>query len=304
MKKMSIRWKILSGVVLMNLLGAAIVVVYMHQSYSAGLDDEAQIVITHSIAAWENVQDLSADKLSSDPAVLAADPDWLERMKDQTGNDYFLLLDKSVVDPEAYATAREAAGQGNNWDEQETYVVALGTSEALYDDATFNVAPGDVPETGKLIGIENGSCSKMCHNSMTAEGDYWTVAWSDDSTSRAHGVFPVADSEGQVLGAIYSIEDISRTADQAKDSMVKTVIVILATLFVATLVIGGMLDSLVFKRLGSMIKSIEDISMRVAGGDFDAHFEASGSTDEIGQFEKFFADFIGLVSMTMKSLMK
>lgn len=304
MKNTSIRLKILSGVVLINLIGAAIVVVYMHQSYSAGLDDEAQIVITHSIAAWDNMQDLSDAKVSADPAVLATSPDWLNRMKDQSGNDYFLLLEKEKVDPAAYAEAREASGQGNNWDEHDMYVTALSTSDELYTEADFNVPAGDVPETGKLIGIENGSCSKMCHDGMTVEGDYWTVAWSDDSNSRAHGVFPVSDDSGQVVGVVYSIENITRTADMAKDSMVRTVLVILATLLVATLVIGGMLDSLVFKRLAKMITSIEDISMRVAGGDFDAHYEASGSNDEIGKFEKFFSDFIGLVSMTMKSLMK
>jgi HAMP domain-containing protein len=62
------------------------------------------------------------------------------------------------------------------------------------------------------------------------------------------------------------------------------------------------METLVFRRLNKMIESIEDISVRVAGGDFDAHFVADGSMDEIGQFEQFFARFMDLISATLKSL--
>lgn len=305
MKNTSIRIKILLGVVLINILGAAAVVVYLHQSYSSGLDDAAFKEIVQSQAAWNNIQDLSPVKLSADPAFLAENPDWLERMKAQTGMEYFLLLDKSVIDQAAYAKAREAANLGDNWDEQETYVVALATTDDLYDEAYFTIPSADVPETGKLTGIENGSCTKTCHGNLGEQnGEYWTIAWSDDENSEAHGISPVSDAEGNVVGVLYSVETITDSANAAKDSMIRTLIVIGLTLLVATLVIGGMLDSLVFKRLSRMITSMEDISMRVAGGDFEAHFEPQGPDDEIGKFEKFFGQFMDLVSMTFKSLLK
>jgi HAMP domain-containing protein len=304
MKNMSIRWKILSGVVIINLLGALAVVVYEHESYSSGLDDDAVLELTYSIAAWENIQELSPTKVTADASFVASNPDWLERMKEQSGVDYFLLLDKEQIDAEAYASTREQAGLADNWDEQDTYVVALATDEQMATQYPFNVPPGDVPEMGKLIGIENGACSRTCHGSLTAEGDYWSVAWRDDGLSKAHGVFPVTDAQGATIGTVYSVQDISPNADGALHSMLRTLEVIAVTLLIATLVIGGMLDALVFKRLERMITSIEDISMRVAGGDFEAHYEPSGSTDEIGKFEKFFAQFIDLVSMTMKSLLK
>lgn len=305
MKNMSIRVKILLGVVLINLLGAAAVVVYLHQSYSSGLDDAAFKEITQSQAAWNNIQDLDPVKLSADPSFLAKSPDWLDRMKAQTGMEYFLMLDKSVVDRDAYVKAREAANLGDNWDEQETYVVALSTSDSLYDEAYFTIPAADVPETGKLTGIENGSCTKTCHGNLGVQsGEYWTIAWSDDQESEAHGVSPVSDPEGNIVGVLYSVENITDSANAAKDSMIRTLVVIMITLLVATLVIGGLLDTLVFRRLGRMITSMEDISMRVAGGDFDAHYTPEGRMDEIGKFEQFFAQFMDLVSMTFKSLMK
>jgi len=305
MKNTSIRVKILLGVVLINILGAAAVVVYLHQSYSSGLDDAAFKEIVQSQAAWNNIQDLSPVKVSVDPAYLAQNPDWLERMKAQTGMEYFLLLDKSVTDQAAYVAAREEANLGDNWDEQEVYVTALSTSEDLYDEAYFTIPAADVPETGKLTGIANGSCTKTCHGNLGEKtGEYWTIAWSDNEDSEAHGVSPVSDADGNVLGVLYSIEVITESADAAKDSMIRTLVVIGITLLVATLVIGGLLDTLVFKRLSRMITSMEDISMRVAGGDFDAHYKSEGPDDEIGKFEQFFSQFMDLISMTLKSLMK
>lgn len=304
MKNMSIRLRILSGVVIINLLGACAVVVYEHESYSGGLDDDAVAELAHSIAGWENMQELSPAKLDPQGVFVAQGADWLERMKAQSGIDYFLLMEKEALSEDVYAAARESAGLANNWDEQEDYVVALGTDEAMETQFSFNVPAADVPEMGKLVGIENGACTRTCHGSLTADGDYWEVSWRDDGLSKAHGVFPVTDAAGNVVGTMYSVQDISEEADTAKASMYRTLTVIGITLLIATLVIGGMMDSLVFKRLAAMIRSMEDISMRVAGGDFDAKFDASGSTDEIGQFEKFFSQFIDLVSMTLKSLIK
>jgi hypothetical protein len=46
------------------------------------------------------------------------------------------------------------------------------------------------------------------------------------------------------------------------------------------------------------------MSVRVAGGDFDAQFVPDGTYDEIGEFEEFFARFMDLMSQTLKSLVR
>jgi len=63
-----------------------------------------------------------------------------------------------------------------------------------------------------------------------------------------------------------------------------------------------MLDSWVFKRLNRMIHTMEDLSVRVAGGDFEAKFTPDGTQDEIGQFEQFFAKFLDLMTSTLRAL--
>jgi len=301
--KFSIRFRILTGVVLVNLLGIVVMMVYLHQSYSGAVAQTATVALTRGNATWTAVQKLGGDELGDikDPKAAAA---YLEQMKAITGEDYALLLEKSKVDPAAYAKARQAAGLPNNYDEGTTYVTAALTNEALAKEFQFNPTPDSVPEIGKLIGVKNGACSKLCHGSMKAEGDYWGVTWNEKSgVTDAHGVVPVLVS-GSPVGVLYSIQDMSAQADAAKTSMIQTLIVIGATLVLATLLIGMMIDMWVFRRLRGMTAAIEDLSMRVAGGDFDAHFEPDGTTDEIGEFESFFARFIDLISNTLKSLSK
>lgn len=300
MRNMSIRWRILSGVVLIQLIGAMAVAVYVHQSYSKGLDVSAVQGLNTSAAAWQQITDMGRDELG-DPAGKGA-ADYLARMKKITGADYGLLLDKASLKVDAYAAEREAAGLPNNWDDRENYVLVATTDEAVAEDMQFKAEPSSVPEMGKLVGIENGSCSKTCHGSMTASGDYWTVRWSKDNQSRAHAVFPLVDASGKTVGLVYSVANITQAANSARSLLINTLLVIGLTLVVATLVIGGMMDTLVFKRLNRMISSIEDLGTRIAGGDFDAHFQPDGTNDEIGAFEKFFARFTDLLTATLKAL--
>ena len=104
------------------------------------------------------------------------------------------------------------------------------------------------------------------------------------------------------MGLVYGVQDMSKQADGARTSLMQTLTVVGITLLAATLVIGGIVDSFVFKRLARMTASMEDIGLRVAGGDLDAHFVPDGTDDEIGRFEAFFAKLMDLVSSTLKKL--
>lgn len=303
MKNVSIRMRILSGVVIVQLLGTIAVVIYLHQSYSGALDVTAQRSVKLSSAAWNDILENSGEKVDV-TSLESVSGGYLERMKAITGIDYGLLVDKSTLNADEYAKFRESKGLANNWTERDTYVLVSATSDAAAEKMRFGATPESVPEMGKVVGIENGSCSRTCHGSMRQDGDYWRVTWSTDSNSRAHAVIPVADASGKPIGVLYSVEDITAQANSAKSLLIKTLLVIGLTLIVATLVIGGLLDTLVFKRLARMIHSMEDLSVRVAGGDFDAHFVPDGTSDEIGKFEQFFAKFLDLVSATLKSMVE
>lgn len=302
MKNWSIRTRIMLGVIIVNLLGMLVVMVYLHESYSGGLDVTEQKAATLGVSAWNVIQEVARDDLGEVTSREGA-ANYVEALKSITGAEYGVLIDKTALDETAYASELESAGVPNNWDERDTYVLLAATDEAVSDQMQLQATPDSIPEIGKIVGVENGACSKMCHGAVKGEGDFWSVRWSDDSKSRGHVVFPIV-VDGKPTGIVYAIEDISAQADSAKNTMVNTGMVIIVGLGVATIVIALMLNALVFKRLDRMMSSIEEISIRVAGGDFGAHFQPDGTTDEIGRFEEFFARFMDLIAGTLKSLMK
>ncbi len=299
--KFSIRTRILAGVVLINLLGAIIVVTYMHQAGAGGLDIWAQESLDVSSTSWNEINVLGADELGDivDPASALKH---LEAVKGISGADVGLMIDKTALDQKAYEKALEAQGKASNWDERDAYVLVASTREDLSEKMQLQATPDAIPEIGKIVGIENGSCTAVCHRSIKGEGDFWKVSWSTDGNSRAHTVFPVTDAEGAPIGIVYGIEDITKQAEDSKRNIYQTMIVIAITLLVSTLAIGGMLDSWVFRRLNRMIHTMEDLSVRVAGGDFEAKFTPDGTQDEIGQFEQFFAKFLDLMTSTLRAL--
>ena len=301
MKNTSIRWRILTGIVLINLIGAIVVVVYMHQSAARGLDVWGQESLAVGSAAWDEVTKLGTDELGA-PTTPSGAQGILEAMKKISGSDYGLLLAKSGLNQKAYDKALQAKGQPSNWNERDTYALIASTNAAVAEKMQLKVAPDSVPEIGKIVGIENGACTAICHRTLKGQGDFWKVSWSTDGGSRAHSVFPVNDAKGTLIGVVYSIDDVTSQANAAKAGVYSTMAVILITLFIATLVIGGLMDALVFKRLNRMISTMEDLSMRVAGGDFDAKFVPDTANDEIGRFEQFFAKFLDLMTSTLRSL--
>jgi HAMP domain-containing protein len=301
MKNMSIRTKILAGVLIVNLLGITAVMVYLHESYAGGLDVAAIKAITTTGASWDILQEQASQKIGTFTDPKAAQT-YITDLKTITGADYAMLIDRSALNAKAYAKARQAANQPNNFDEGDTYVQIATTNENLSDEMQFAPSANDVPETGKLVGIANGACAQTCHNGVKGTGDYWKVKWNDENSTDAHAVYPISNAKGQAIGVLYSVEDISAAANSAKASMVRTFFVIAITLVISTLLIGMMIDLWVFKRLNLMVASMEDISMRVVGGDFTARFQPDGSNDEIGRFEQFFGNLMDLMTSTLQSL--
>ncbi|NTU70677.1 MAG: hypothetical protein HGB10_02485 [Coriobacteriia bacterium] len=302
MKVTSIRTKMLVGVVALNLIGGLLVIVYLHQSLSGGLDVWAQESLDVGTASWTELNSIAADEFGdfTDPKNATK---YVEALKGISGADFGLMMDKEAIDQKTYEKQLDAAGKPSNFDERDNFVMVASTDEAVAEKMQLKTTTAaDVPEIGKIVGIENGACLGACHQTIKQEGDFWKVAWSDDGDSRTHVVIPVTDKAGKQVGVLYAIDNITPQAEEAKWVIYSTMIAIGLTLFIVTLVIGAMLDLWVFKRLNYMINSMEDLSMRVAGGDFYAKYQPSGLDDEIGKFEKFFERFLDLMTATLRSL--
>jgi hypothetical protein len=76
-----------------------------------------------------------------------------------------------------------------------------------------------------------------------------------------------------------------------------------ALAILASVLVYPIVDRLIFRRLRSMMGTMEDMSVRLAGGDYKvAYVQKSPRKDEIGGFETFFGDFLRLVGNTLRTL--
>lgn len=299
MRNLSIRTRILASLVIVNLLGAVVLMVFLHQSSASSLVESGKATSDQALAAWNQLSPPDGFHPIAEPARAQQ---VLKEMRSVTGAEYALFVWEDAVDESAYISARESMGQPSMWDEPGGYALLADTDPTVTADMEFDSAPSDLGENGALIGMTNGACWTACHGGTPADSTYWRIRPGDDGRSAAHAALPIYAGGPEPVGIIYVIEDLSQQADQSATALARTLLAVGLTLLVAVLTMGALIDILVLRRLKRMTEHMENISMRLAGGDFEAVFEPDGATDEIGSFEKFFADFISLVSATLRQL--
>ncbi|HET9595322.1 MAG TPA: cache domain-containing protein [Anaeromyxobacteraceae bacterium] len=201
---------------------------------------------------------------------------FLGRMKAQTGNDFAMFVAKRLLDEGEWARTRGQARNGWN-DFPDAVVVNATTDEALVDEGAITVPSGS---TQVLEETESG-------------GRSWV-----------RGVFPVRDASGGVVGGMVVRHDVTALRAGMGRALLVTLAVLALLALVASALVWVLVNRLIFRRLRGMMATMEDLSARVAGGDYDvASRVASGSADdEIGRFERFFAEFLALVGATLRTL--
>jgi len=205
---------------------------------------------------------------------------FLGRMKADTGDDYALVVLKRHLDAKTWAASRGA--RRNNWDD-DAEVLAVESTSAV---APIRGAGGDVrevPDGGRYLG---------------------TVEHENKLFVR--GVVPVRDVDGHKVGGLFVLHDVSSVRDRAVSDRNRDILtIVLAALVVLGLILFGV-ELLVFRRLEAMTKAMEDVSLRVAGGDYDVAeaMTASAANDEIGRFERFLGSFLGTIGATLRELEK
>lgn len=187
---------------------------------------------------------------------------FIHTMKNQTGDDYGLLLSKKFVDRQFWADSSKVWNRRDNWDDNANFVVADKTtgSDSII---RFDGELASVPAEGKVL-----------------------ERFQEGKSMLVRGIFPIHDAAGNTVGAMFVVHDISGFYL----SMWHTQNVLLG-LTVAALAMGGilitmLLSRLVFRRLDHIIV----VATRVVGGDYHSEIQAS-SDDEVGQFEQLFEQF-------------
>jgi len=187
---------------------------------------------------------------------------FIHTMRDQTGNEYGLLLNKKYVDRQFWADSSKVWKRRDNWDDNPNFVVADQTT----DSANIFRFAGDL-------------------SILPNQGNVLERFQSGDSVF-VRGIFPVHNAEGKTVGAMFVVRDISSFYLSMRRTQRTLVILSVASLVLGTILILMLLNRLVFRRLERIIV----VATRVVGGDYRSEIPVS-STDEVGQFECLFEQF-------------
>jgi methyl-accepting chemotaxis protein len=199
----------------------------------------------------------------------------------QSGNELALVLRKDALDEDEWAVMRENRGLENTWDEHDEYVVADSTRAHVDTAVIDDISLMDLPDGGDAIRTD------------VIEGTRYVV-----------GAFPVTNTIGDRVGFVVVEHDITSLVDQLNRTRFQMTVILLIIGAILILVVIFMLNTLVFNRLASMTEHMEAASTRLAGGDFDIKVPKVKANDEIGSFERFFAQFLKAVSQTLQQLTK
>lgn len=198
---------------------------------------------------------------------------FLERMKAMSGNEYGMVVEKSAMNREQWASTKKHLGDRDGWDDMPELLLVQDTAG---DHSIFQ-------HGGKIADMEEG-------------GQLLEVVKKGDR-SFSRGVFPIADMAGRRVGAIFVLHDITPLQAEMNRSRVMAMITMMVLMVVLALVLIGVFQALVVRRLERMTT----VATRVVGGEFNLEV-VPAAQDEIGTFETLFEQFrvlfVGLLEQT------
>ena len=187
---------------------------------------------------------------------------FIHAMKNQTGDDYGLLLSKKFVDRQFWADSSAVWKRRDNWDDNPNFVVADKTT-ATDKIIQFQGELTAVPAQGKAL-------------------EYFR----DGNSVLVRGIFPIRDAAGNNVGAMFVVRDISGFYVAMRHTQNVLILMTVVALTLGIFLVLTLLSRLVFRRLEHIIA----VATRVVGGDYETEIRVS-SDDEVGQFEQLFEQF-------------
>ena len=183
-------------------------------------------------------------------------------MKNQTGNDYELLLNKKFVDRQFWADSSTNLKRRDDWDDNSNFVVAARTT-SNDNILRFTGDLATVPDQGMVL-----------------------EQFHDGDSIFVRGIFPIRDAAGNTAGAMFIVRNISEVYTTMRRTQNILLVATVVSLSLGILLLLTMLHRIIFKRLQHIIK----VATRVVGGDFESKIKVS-SDDEVGKLEELFEQF-------------
>jgi Double sensory domain of two-component sensor kinase len=209
---------------------------------------------------------------------------FLTRLKQQTGDDYAMLVSKrdgaghALLQRDAWRAMRSRQQRPDDWDAFPDFAVVDDTAS---DPAAFAGAQlGAIRAGGQLL-----------------------AEVSRGERVFARGLVPLTEASGRAVGGVVVLHDITQLHDSMTRARSGILITLMAVAILMALLMLALVQQLVFARLDRMTTTLEDLGARLAGGEYDVgKLSPTGPRDEIGKFEEFFGSFLVVMGGLVKEL--
>jgi HAMP domain-containing protein len=185
---------------------------------------------------------------------------FLARLKRVSGDEYGMMLDKRALEPGSWAFLTD---RPERWDERPELVAITSTDGS---DAMF----------GRL-----GKVAEIPGRATLVE----RLRVGDRLVAR--GLFPLRGDEGQVVGAVVVLHDITELMGGVAELRLRVVILVVLLAAALAALVTFLLETLVFERVERMSRTLEELPQRLARGDLEHVEAAPPADDELGRVEGF-----------------
>jgi len=185
---------------------------------------------------------------------------FLARLKDVTGDDYGLLLDKRGLDPDSW---KVMTGHPERWDDRPGLLAVSTTS-------------GDESMLGSLGTVDDLADAPRVLERLARRG-----------RTLIRGIFPLRGPGGEKLGAVVLLHDITPLLSGVDELRVRVVVLVVLLAAALAALVVFLLETLVFERIQRMSRLLEQLPERLERGDSLQGEAAPRVDDELGRFEAF-----------------
>jgi HAMP domain-containing protein len=200
----------------------------------------------------------------------------LSRLRDETGDELGLVLHREYLEERPGSEAREALRAGRGGGPEALAVLTNPDAPILGTGPEAR----QVPDGGRFLG---------------------RIAWGPLRFVR--GVVPLRDPAERQVGALFVLHDENALRSRVKGEQLRDMVLIGLLALALLGVLLAAFEVLVFRRLVRMTRAMEDVSTRLAGGDYEiGGTVAPTARDEIGRFEAFLGSFLATIGATLRQL--
>jgi hypothetical protein len=204
---------------------------------------------------------------------------FVARVKEETGDELGLVVRKEFLDPRAWASARGAHPDDRGEAPEIVTVVATSPDPAIRGTAE---ELREIPDGGRFL-------------ARVFRGPLRFV----------RGVVPVRDAAGRKIGGLFVLHDVNALRTRVKGEQVRVIVFVTLLALTVLGLLLAMFEVLVFRRLRRMTRAMEDVSTRLAGGDYEVGGTVRPeAADELGRFEAFLGSFLATIGATLRQLEK